>query len=52
MNTEALNAHLKIHLFVDRFLDDKTVIDDRVAKITHALQKVIEKSTSEAKSLN
>ena len=52
MNTEALNAHLKIHLFVDRFLDDKTAIDDRVAKITHALQEVIEKSTSEAKLLN
>ncbi len=52
MNTEALNAHLRIHLFVDHFLNDKTAIDDRVAEITHALQEIIEKSTSWAKSLN
>ncbi len=52
MNTEALNAYLRIHLLVNRFLDDKTVIDDRVAEITHVLQEIIEKSTSWAKSLN
>ncbi len=52
MNTEALNTHLRIHLFINCFLDDKTAIDDRVAEITHALQEVIEKSTSWAKSLN
>ncbi len=46
MNTEALNAHLRIHLLVNHFLDDKTAIDDRVAEITHALQEIIEKSTS------
>ncbi len=46
MNTEALNTHLRIHLFIDCFLDDKTAIDDRVTEITHALQEVIEKSTS------
>ena len=52
INTEALNTHLRIHLFIDCFLDDKTAIDDRVTKITHALQEVIEKFTSWAKSLN
>ena len=52
MNTEALNAHLRIHLLVDRFLDDKTAINDRVVEIIYALQKVIEKSTSWAKSSN
>ncbi len=46
MNTEALNTHLRIHLFVDCFLDDKTAIDNRVAEITHALQEVIKKFTS------
>jgi len=46
MNTEALNTHLRIHLFVNCFLDDKTAIDDRVAEITHALQEVIKKFTS------
>ncbi len=51
MNTEALNTHLRIHLFVDCFLNDKTAIDDKVAEITHALQKIIKKSTSWAKSL-
>ncbi len=52
MNTEALNTHLRIHLFIDCFLDDKTAIDDRVAEITHVLQKIIEKFTSWAKLLN
>jgi len=46
MNTEASNTHLKIHLLVDHFLDDKTAIDDKVAEITHALQEIIEKFTS------
>jgi len=52
MNTEALNTHLRIHFLVDHLLNDKTAINDRVAEITHALQEVIEKSTSWAKSLN
>ncbi len=51
MNTEALNTHLKIHLLVDHFLDNKTAIDDKVAEITHALQEIIKKFTSWAKSL-
>jgi len=51
MNTEALNAHLRIHFLVDHFLDNKTTIDDRVAEITHVLQEIIEESTSWAKSL-
>ena len=51
MNTEALNTHLRIHLFIDCFLEDKTAIDDRVTEITYALQEIIEKSTSWAKSL-
>ncbi len=45
MNTEALNAHLRIHFFIDYFLDDKTAIDDRVAEITHMLQEIIKKFT-------
>ncbi len=52
MNTEALNAHLRIHLFIDRSFDDKTAIDDRVAEITHVSQEIIEKFTSWAKLLN
>ncbi len=52
MNTEALNAHLRIHLLINHFLNDKTIINDRVAEITHALQEIIEKSTSWAKLLN
>ncbi len=46
MNTEALNAHLRIHLFVNHSFDDKTVINDRVTEITYVLQEIIEKSTS------
>ena len=52
INTEALNTHLRIHLFVNCSLDDKTAIDDRVAELTHELQEVIKKSTSWTKSLN
>ncbi len=51
MNTEALNTRLKIHLLVNRFLDDKTVIDDRVVEITYMLQEIIKKFISWAKSL-
>ncbi len=52
MNIKALNAHLRIHFFIDHSLNDKTAINDRVVKITHILQEVIKKSTSWAKSLN
>ncbi len=51
MNTEALNTHLRIHLLIDCFLDNKTVINDRVAEITHMLQEIIKKFTSWTKSL-
>ncbi len=51
MNTEALNVHLKIHFLIDRSFNDKTVINDRVAEITHTLQKIIKKSISWAKLL-
>ncbi len=46
MNIEALNIHLKIHLLIDCFLDDKTAIDDKVAEITYVLQEIIKKFTS------
>jgi len=46
MNIEALNTHLRIHLFVNHSLNDRTAIDDRVVEITYVLQEVIEKSTS------
>ena len=52
MNAETLNAHLRIHLFINFFLNDKMMIDDRIVEITYALQRVIEKSISWAKSLN
>ncbi len=52
INIKALNAHLRIHFPVDHSLNDKTAINDRVIKITHALQKVIKKSTSWVKLLN
>ncbi len=50
MNTEALNAHLRIHLLVNHSFNNKTAIDNRVAEITHVLQEIIKKSTSWAKS--
>ena len=46
MNTETLNAHLRIHFLIDHSFNDKTAIDDRVIEITHALQEVIKKFTS------
>ncbi len=52
MNTEALNAHLRIHFLIDHSFNNKTAIDDRVAEITHALQEIIKKFTSWAKLLN
>ncbi len=51
MNTEALNTHLRIYFLVDHFLNNKTVINDRVAEITYVLQEIIKKFTSWAKSL-
>jgi len=45
MNIEALSAYLQIHLSLNRFLDDKTMMNDRVCKIIRVLQKIIEKFT-------
>ncbi len=52
MNIEALNTHLRIHLFVDHSLNDRIAINNKVVKITHVLQEVIKKFTSWTKSLN
>jgi len=46
MNIKALNIHLRIHFLIDYFLDDKTVINDKVTEITHVLQEIIEKFIS------
>ncbi len=51
MNTEALNTHLRIHLLIDCFLNDRTAINDKVVKITYVLQKIIKKFISWAKLL-
>jgi len=45
MNTKALNTHLKIHFLIDHSFNNKTVIDNKVAEITYALQEVIKKFT-------
>ena len=52
MNTEALNAYLRIHLSLKRSLDDKTMMNDRVCKIIRVLSKIIKKSTLLTKLLN
>ncbi len=52
MNTEALSAYLQIHLSLKRFLDDKTMMNDRVCKIIRVLQKIIEKFIFLTKSSN
>jgi len=46
MNTKSLNVHLRIHLTAEHSLNDKAMINDRIMKITHVLQEIIEKSTS------
>ena len=46
MNTEAINTHLRIHLFIDYSFNNKTAIDDRVTEITHVLQEIIKKFIS------
>ena len=52
MNTEALSAYLRIHLSLKRFLDNKTMMNDRVCKIIRVLQKIIEKFIFLTKSSN
>ncbi len=52
MNTEALSVYLQIHLSLKHFLDDKTMMNDRVCKIIRVLQKIIEKSIFLKKSSN
>jgi len=46
MNAETLNVHLRIHFFINYFLNNKMMINDKVAEITHVLQEVIKKFTS------
>ncbi len=52
MNTEALSAYLQIYLSLNRSLDDKTMMNDRVCKIIRVLQKIIKKFTFLIKSSN
>ena len=52
IKTEALSAYLQIHLLSDHSLNSKAEINDRVTEIIRVLQKIIEKSTLWAKSLN
>jgi len=52
MDTEALSAHLRIHLPADRPLNDRAEVDDRVTEITRVLQEAIEESTPWAKPSN
>ncbi len=52
INTEALNADLQIHLSLNHYLDDKTIINDKVCKIIRMLQKIIEKFILLIKSSN
>ncbi len=52
MNTEALSAYLQIHLSLKCFLDDKTMMNDKVRKIIRVLQKIIKKFIFLTKSLN
>jgi len=52
MNTEALSAYLQIHLSLKHFLDDKTMMNDRVCKIIKVLQKIIKKFIFLTKSSN
>ncbi len=52
MNTEALSAYLWIHLSLKHFLDNKTMMNDKVCKIIRVLQKIIKKFTLLTKSSN
>jgi len=37
INAETLNAHLRIHFFINFFLNNKIIINDKVVEITYAL---------------
>ncbi len=37
MNAEVLNTHLRIHFFINCFLNDKMIINNKVAEIIYAL---------------
>ncbi len=52
MNTEALSAYLQIHLSLKHFLNDKTIMNDKVCKIIRVLQKIIKKFIFLTKLLN
>jgi len=50
MNTEALSAYLYMHLSSNRFLNSKTMMNEKVCKVIKMLQEIIEKSTLLTKS--
>ncbi len=50
MNTEALSAYLYMHLSLNRSLNSKTMMNERVCKVIKMLQKIIEKFTFLTKS--
>ncbi len=52
LNIEALNAYLQIHFSSDCSLNSKAEMNNRVTEIIKILQKIIEKFTLWAKSLN
>lgn len=52
MNTEALNAYLRVHLLDEHTLNSEEVIDIRITKITRTLQEAIENFTLWARSSN
>ena len=52
MNIEALSAYLQIHLSLKHFLNNKTMMNDKVCKIIRVLQKIIKKFIFLTKLLN
>ena len=50
MNTEALSAYLHMHLSLNRSLNSKTMMNERVCEVIKMLQEIIEKSTFLTKS--
>ncbi len=50
MNIEALSAYLHMHLSLNRSLNNKIMINERVCKVIKTLQKIIEKFTFLTKS--
>ncbi len=50
MNTEALSAYLHMHLSLNRSLNSKMMMNERMCKVIKTLQKIIKKSTFLTKS--